>query len=213
VTLRYEGTVRGVGGLAVDTGCATNIAGLFAAGDAASRGQFVGATSGGGGPNATWAIASGVWSGRSAARFAAHVGSSFAKRRARGIGRAGLRSTELSKGDLSLAEIVSAVKREILPIDRSFFRSRENLSNASSRLDSLWGRIQGTPHSARSREVAALIAVGRLITSSATIREETRGIQRRVDFRETDPRLEHHLICGGLENVWVRSTNPPAGLS
>ncbi len=59
VTLRYEGTVRGVGGLSIDPRGATGVPGLFAAGDAASRESLVGATSGGGGPNATWAIASG----------------------------------------------------------------------------------------------------------------------------------------------------------
>ena len=37
VALRYEGTVRGVGGLATDAGGATSVSGLYAAGDAASR--------------------------------------------------------------------------------------------------------------------------------------------------------------------------------
>ena len=37
VTLRYEGTVRGVGGLAIGADCATSVPGLYAAGDAASR--------------------------------------------------------------------------------------------------------------------------------------------------------------------------------
>ncbi len=71
VTLRYEGTVRGVGGLMIDAAGATSVPGLFAAGDAASREAVVGATSGGGGPNSTWAIASGSTAGRSAAAHAA----------------------------------------------------------------------------------------------------------------------------------------------
>src|SRR6202789_76976 len=71
VTLRYEGTVRGVGGLTIDADGATSAPGLFAAGDTASREAVVGATSGGGGPNSTWAIASGSTAGRAAARRAA----------------------------------------------------------------------------------------------------------------------------------------------
>ncbi|MGA8321332.1 MAG: hypothetical protein WB774_11070 [Xanthobacteraceae bacterium] len=53
MTLRHEGTVRGVGGLAIDEACATTVPGLFAAGDAASREDLVGAATGGGGPNST----------------------------------------------------------------------------------------------------------------------------------------------------------------
>ncbi|MGB6753822.1 MAG: FAD-binding protein [Xanthobacteraceae bacterium] len=53
LTLRHEGTVRGVGGLAIDEACATTVPGLFAAGDAASREDLVGAATGGGGPNST----------------------------------------------------------------------------------------------------------------------------------------------------------------
>jgi succinate dehydrogenase/fumarate reductase flavoprotein subunit len=74
VTLRYEGTVRGVGGLMIDAAGATSAPGLFAAGDAASREAVVGATSGGGGPNSTWAISSGSTAGRSAAAYAGRSG-------------------------------------------------------------------------------------------------------------------------------------------
>jgi succinate dehydrogenase/fumarate reductase flavoprotein subunit len=74
ITLRYEGTVRGVGGLRIDAHGATSAPGLYAAGDAASREAVVGAVSGGGGPNSTWAIASGAWAGRAAAGFAVALG-------------------------------------------------------------------------------------------------------------------------------------------
>ena len=71
VTLRCEGTVRGVGGIKlVGDDCATGVPGLYAAGDAASRERLTGAISGGGGPNSSWAIASGNWAGRAAASYA-----------------------------------------------------------------------------------------------------------------------------------------------
>ncbi|HVT66498.1 MAG TPA: FAD-binding protein, partial [Trebonia sp.] len=64
LTLRYEGTLRGVGGLRI-TGddCGTGVAGLYAAGDAASREHTHGGQSGGGALNAGWAICSGQWAG------------------------------------------------------------------------------------------------------------------------------------------------------
>ncbi|MBD2021026.1 FAD-binding protein, partial [Leptolyngbya sp. FACHB-36] len=62
VTLRFEGTVRGTGGLRiVDATCATTVPGLYAAGDAATRELICGGISGGGSHNAAWAISSGYW--------------------------------------------------------------------------------------------------------------------------------------------------------
>jgi succinate dehydrogenase/fumarate reductase flavoprotein subunit len=72
ITLRSEGTVRGTGGIRIlDRGCRTAVPGLYAAGDAASRETLVGAATGGGAPNAAWAISSGSWAGRAAASFVA----------------------------------------------------------------------------------------------------------------------------------------------
>ena len=49
ITLRSEGTIRGTGGLRVmGSDCQTSVAGLFAAGDVATRELVAGATSGGG---------------------------------------------------------------------------------------------------------------------------------------------------------------------
>ena len=68
--------MRGVGGIRL-TGddCSTGIPGLYAAGDAASRERLTGAISGGGGPNSSWAIASGNWAGRAAAEYGLRAGS------------------------------------------------------------------------------------------------------------------------------------------
>lgn len=62
VTLLAEGTVRGTGGIRI-TGddCATGVAGLYAAGDAATREEICGGFTGGGSHNAAWAISSGSW--------------------------------------------------------------------------------------------------------------------------------------------------------
>ena len=92
VTLRCEGTVRGVGGIRlVGDDCATGVPGLYAAGDAASRERLTGAISGGGGPNSSWAIASGQL-GRAGRRFiCARWAGRHADRPTVPLGRAGLR--------------------------------------------------------------------------------------------------------------------------
>ncbi|WP_241032491.1 FAD-binding protein [Rhodococcus pseudokoreensis] len=66
-----EGTVRGTGGIRITgTDCASDVPGLFAAGDAATRELITGGRSGGGSHNGAWAISSGTWAGAGAARFA-----------------------------------------------------------------------------------------------------------------------------------------------
>ncbi len=93
VTLRCEGTVRGVGGIRlVSDACETEVAGLFAAGDVASREDLNGAITGGGGPNASWAIASGSWAGSAAGGFAKRFRAGRDSRRLARAGGAGVRA-------------------------------------------------------------------------------------------------------------------------
>ena len=127
VTLRYEGTVRGVGGLAIGADGATSVHGLFAAGDAASREPVVGATSGGGGPNSTWAIASGSMAGRSAAARAAALGpdrTSTDGRRQR-TGGAARRATTIDAGQA--ASYISVAQAAMFPLERNFTRDAAGL--------------------------------------------------------------------------------------
>src|SRR6185312_8566103 len=90
ITLVAEGTVRGTGGVRIaDVDCATDVPGLYAAGDTATRELICGGFTGGGSHNAAWAASSGSWAGRAAATFATRR-----SRRAptlRAIGGAGLR--------------------------------------------------------------------------------------------------------------------------
>jgi succinate dehydrogenase/fumarate reductase flavoprotein subunit len=209
VTLRYEGTVRGVGGLLTDEEGATTVAGLYAAGDTASREELVGATSGGGGPNAAWAIATGVWSGRSASRFARALGRSRADRPLQAIGAAGLRPTGRPHDDVSPHDLSMSVQKEILPLDRSFFRSAQRLKHSAEKLDAAWraarSHLVGSgAAAARAREAAAMLATARWINGSALARGESRGMHRRLDSPETNVAFQHRLHVGGLDDLWVR---------
>ncbi len=212
LTLRYEGTVRGVGGISIDEACATDVAGLFAAGDSATRESMAGAVSGGGGPNATWAMASGTWAGRSAARFAQEIGALHMRRTHHAIGTVGTGQVNYKIDDNASHAFIKAVQDEILPLHRNFYRSGNGLQASLNRLDVLWdeaarvlGGAAGVPaERVRAREAAGMLATARWIIASALLRRESRGISRRSDFKFQDPSQQHRIAVGGLGRVWVR---------
>jgi succinate dehydrogenase/fumarate reductase flavoprotein subunit len=209
VTLRCEGTVRGVGGIRLlDDDCATGVPGLYAAGDAASRERVTGAISGGGGPNSSWAIASGNWAGRAAATFAARLGTRAAERPLAALGHAGLRPAGGARPELDAPAIVRAVREEMLPLDRNFFRREATLRRSLERLDGCWTDLHcHEPHdgaaSLQLREAAALTATSRWAYRSALARAESRGMHRRPDRPAADPTLACSLHADGLDEVRI----------
>ncbi|WP_437337829.1 FAD-binding protein [Sorangium sp. So ce394] len=216
VTLRSEGTVRGSGGIRiVDDGCATGVPGLYAAGDAASRELIVGASSGGGSPNAAWAISSGTWAGRAAARFAQRLGDRAAARAVRPAGTVGLRPGGTAGGPFA-KEIIDLVQQEVLPLDKNLFRRGDRLAASVERLDGAWRDAEAHLHAAgaariRAREAAALLATARFCYRSALARAESRGLHQRTDLPHTDPDQAHCLATGGLSSIWVEPRRPTHG--
>ncbi|MGW5437381.1 FAD-binding protein [Nocardia asteroides] len=205
IDLLAEGTVRGTGGLdIVDDECATTVPGLFAAGDAATRERICGGFTGGGSHNAAWAMSSGSWAGAGAARYARSAGRATA---AAGAGRVGLRPT--GSGALTADEVVAAAQAELIPFDKNYLRHGDRLRPALARLDELWaaaadGLGGGTgPERVRARQAAAITAVGRLMYRSTLSRTETRGMSKRADHPDADPAQHHHVVAGGLDQVWT----------
>ena len=209
VTLRCEGTVRGVGGIKLaGNDCSTGVAGLYAAGDAASRERLTGAITGGGGPNASWAIASGSWAGRAAAAFAAQIAGRVDDRAVTSLGGVGLRTDTAAEGSDDAAEFVAAVRAEMLPLERNFFRRGETLRQSLTRLDAVWGELRrrspgGSIAALKLREAAAMTATGRWAYASALARSESRGMHRRLDVSSADPALVCSFEAAGLAQVRV----------
>jgi succinate dehydrogenase/fumarate reductase flavoprotein subunit len=209
VTLRCEGTVRGVGGIRLlDDQCATGVPGLYAAGDAASRERVTGAISGGGGPNSSWAIASGNWAGRAAAMFATRLGAGIADRPVTPLGHAGLRPTGAAREDVDADAILRVVREEMLPLDRNFFRAAATLHQALDRLDDCWADLRQHAQAdgvaaVKTREAAALTATSRWAYRSALARAESRGMHRRRDVPHADPGFACSLHVSGLDDVRV----------
>jgi succinate dehydrogenase/fumarate reductase flavoprotein subunit len=201
--------VRGTGGLRLaNENCATNVPGLFAAGDAASRELISGGYSGGGSHNSAWAISSGTWAGHAAARHAARCGTTDGNVQrtvhARASGPAMPSEREFCQ------ETVKTVQSEVIPLDKNYFRSGESLRRSLHNLDRSWSEMRDafkTPPSdpLRARETAAMVATARWMYRSALTREESRGMHRRMDFPHRLPGNDgrRSVHSGGLDAPWA----------
>ncbi|GII63809.1 pyridine nucleotide-disulfide oxidoreductase [Sphaerisporangium krabiense] len=210
VTLLLEGTVRGTGGVRVSgDDCATTVPGLYVAGDAATRELICGGFTGGGSHNAAWAISSGTWAGRGAARHAASLGPAATRRPLTAAGGAGLRPTGSAGGAEEYREVVAAVQAEVHPYDKNYLRHGDRLAPALASLHGTWARLRSSLRAdgadgVRARQAAAMTAHARWMYTAALARPETRGMHKRQDHPAADPALRHRLLVGGLDEIHVR---------
>jgi succinate dehydrogenase/fumarate reductase flavoprotein subunit len=216
ITLLLEGTVRGVGGIRIaDNDCGATVAGLYAAGDAATRELNCGGFTGGAGPNMTWAIGSGNIAGSAAAKYAQGLGRNPAERKARGAGRAGVVATRETAEGFDAAAIIKGVQDEIFPIDKNIFRTEKTLIESLAKLNQLWAQVQANPDQSspreliRSREAVSLLAAARWTYFAGLERKETRGMHKRMDYPQLDPAQRHYLAVGGLDRLWTRKEAVP----
>ncbi|MBY3623152.1 FAD-binding protein [Acinetobacter sp. CUI P1] len=215
LTLRYEGTMRGTGGLRLTgTDCQTTVPGLYAAGDAASREKVTGAISGGGAYNASWAMCSGSWAGQGAAQHARSSRGQANSRNLAAAGRYGLAAGADTSETLEVKPLVAAIQREILPLQINYFRSEPGISSALKRLNALMPFLNGCVPATvqgivRAREAAAMLAVGRWMYTAALARKETRGLQKLAEYPELDPRQTHRLIVSGIEQISISTEAVP----
>ncbi|TPL78997.1 FAD-binding protein [Mesorhizobium sp. B2-3-14] len=209
ITLRAEGTVRGTGGIdIVSDDCATGVPGLYAAGDAASREIVTGAVSGGGAVNSSWALASGWWAGKGASTHAKRRSGKAFRGAVQPLGQAGLRPAAAPRADIAAGEVIEAVRNEVTPLDKNFFRDGGRLEKSSERLESIWRDVRDHlwgegGDRIRTREAASIAAVGRWSVAAALHRTESRGMHRRVDLPGKNPALAHRLIVTGVDEFRI----------
>lgn len=200
IALVSEGTIRGVGGLTLESeDCETSTPGLFAAGDAASREIVTGAISGGGAVNSAWALSSGIWSGQAAARLAKHSGTR--RGAVERTGQAGLRPLQTAQ-ILDTAALAANVREQATDFSTTFFRDDASLSRALQVLNGQWDEIR--THLAggmRAREAAALTATARWCLTAARHRRESRGIHTREDFSALAPHLAKRQVLHGVDHI------------
>lgn len=214
VTLIAEATVRGTGGIRI-TGddCATTVPGLYAAGDAATRELICGGFTGGGSHNAAWAMSSGAWAGVGAARFARALGEGSRQRALTPAGGAGLRPRGTASDAGAYRDVISAVRREVLPYDKNYLRTGEVLTASLALLDDTWSwaraSLRGTgEETMRARQAMAMTVHARWMYTASLARTESRGMAKRIDYPEQDPAQHHRLTIGGLDELWTRPVFP-----
>jgi succinate dehydrogenase/fumarate reductase flavoprotein subunit len=206
ITLLAEGTVRGTGGVRIaGFDCATDVPGLYAAGDTATRELICGGFTGGGSHNAAWAASSGSWAGQGAAAFATRRGRVAEVSNA--LGQAGLRPTGTPA--LDYREVVEQVQNQVLPYDLNYLRHGDRLTPALDALHTTWSAVrdglEGRGDTVfRAREAAAMTAHARWMYHAALQRDESRGMHKRLDRPEQDPRQQYRLVTGGLDDIWTR---------
>ncbi|HHJ1299252.1 MULTISPECIES: FAD-binding protein [Pseudomonas] len=203
LSLRLEGTVRGTGGIELrGRDCSTNLPGLYAAGDAASREPIVGGRSGGGSPNAAWAMSTGSWAGQAAARFALAQGESVP---------AGRTASELIANGADLANAMQVIQEELWSVERNVFRSETGLKQALQRLDEAWGFQKANRVQRSAREVHAMLYVGRLAYTSALNRRESTALHQRVDYPLCSPDAPYRQRVWGVEKVEIERVAASGG--
>ncbi|MBZ9703018.1 MULTISPECIES: FAD-binding protein [unclassified Mesorhizobium] len=209
ITLRAEGTVRGTGGIdIVSDDCATGVPGLYVAGDAASREIMTGAVSGGGAVNSSWALASGWWAGKGASTHSKRRGGRAFRDTVEPLGQAGLRPAASPRADIAAGEVIEAVRNEVTPLDKNFFRNGESLEKSRGRLESVWRDVrdhlrgEGVDR-VRAREAASIAAAGRWSVAAALHRTESRGMHRRTDLQGKNPALAHRLVITGVDDFRI----------
>ncbi|MBY9078093.1 FAD-binding protein [Paenibacillus sp. HN-1] len=223
LTLRYEGTVRGTGGLRIVTDdCGTTVPGLYAAGDAATRERVTGAASGGGAFNASWAICSGTWAGEGAAAYATSGSFGASVRNLRPAGRYGLSqaeggsSTEFRQGGATpTRELVKRIQDQVFPLNINYFRSEHGLRQALAKLNDLWPEVNrqiltNVHDRVHAREAASMAATARWMYTAALARKESRGEGLHVlqEYPDVDPAQHHRLLVSGLEEIRVGLDRP-----
>ncbi|AJE47099.1 FAD-dependent oxidoreductase [Celeribacter indicus] len=196
----FEGSVRGTGGILVETEtCATAVPGLWVAGDAASREMLVGASSGAGSVNAAWTLSSGRWAGRAAADWARARGPAGPAPANGASGSAGLEPAKA-------AALLSALQAEVLPLHRNGFRDAAGLRRTLSAVSGLRDELMTRPAAPRARQALAwrefqamLLFAGQGATA-ALLRNESRGVHRRTDLEAADlPDWRKRLVLHSAE--------------
>jgi len=110
--------------------------------------------------------------------------------------------------------VVTGVQAEVAPYDKNLVRTRAGMTASLAQLESLWQGVQGAGvrtsgppvlrQLIRRREAASMVATARWMYGSALQRTETRGMHKYMEHPDLDPAQQRRLVCGGLDEVWVR---------
>jgi len=151
-----------------------------------------GATSGGGGINASWAISSGFWAGEAAASYSQHV-----------IKNNTVTRLPIKNIDVNLAETV--VREEVIPLNKNFFRDQITMEASLDKLNNSWNSITNQAIDiVKNKETQAMVATARWMYSSAMFRNESRGLHFRTDHPTNDSKQVCRYIVTGVNDIVIK---------
>lgn len=195
------------GGVAIDESAATELPGLFAAGESAG-GQH-GADRPGGNALADCQVF-GRLAGQSAAELARERGPATLSQAALGRAQADYEALCAAAGGDSTAAIRTRLTREMW-MGCCVVRTEESVSQATAAAQSALAAANAAEGSPRERaELRNLALVGRCVAQSALLRTESRGTHYRADRAEVnDPGWQNMLRCRLVEGEVQVARTPP----
>jgi succinate dehydrogenase / fumarate reductase flavoprotein subunit len=187
------GTQTHGGGVHIDTRCATNVPGLYVAGDTSCTPEH--GTWSITGLNIAFAVLSGYRAGEFASEYAKHVAGDGNEADTKEQVRQSIaRITKPIKRvqGVSPDDLVQRIWQIITPYEVCYLRNEERLAGALKKLEALrdemlpqvWAR---DPHElAKASEVRSMVAIAEIIVRSVLFRKESRGFVFREDYPMTD---------------------------
>ncbi len=188
----FYGTIINGGGIHVDTKCATNIPGIFSAGDITCIPPHGGYSFGG--VNIAFCAVSGLVAGEESARYAKAQAPRREDRRLKEeiesrINRM-VRPSLLREG-CSPDEIIYQVQRAIIPYRASLLKTRASLEDSLQQIEGLMPMLDGIRakdfhYLVKAHEARNLATLADLMIKASLMRTESRGFHFREDYPIVD---------------------------
>ncbi|MBI4317375.1 MAG: FAD-binding protein [Chloroflexi bacterium] len=186
----FEGSLYHGGGIHIDTACASNLPGLYSAGDTTCTPEH--GTWSITGLNLTFCTVSGDIAGRSAADYARQaapprLGKADAREKVARL----LAPLDRPQGE-SADEIIYGIQEAIIPYEVAYIRSDDSLQKALGKIEGIrdgavpWIKAGSLHELVKAIEARSMASVGEMIVKSALYRKESRGFQHRTDYPLTD---------------------------
>jgi succinate dehydrogenase/fumarate reductase flavoprotein subunit len=189
----FMGTLNSGGGIRIDRDCATNLSGLFAAGDITPEPPH--GTYSYGGVNIAFSHVSGIIAGEKAAAFVKKEGEAWDHRNTQKDIQEGLERTMAPLKNISgidSKEVIFHIQSKIIPKEYGYLRTQTALEEGLSSIRSIVReeiphlRAKDLHELMRCLEARNLAEVGELILTAALHRKESRGWHFRKDFPYSD---------------------------